>query len=118
MRTAGSKNKLTIEKERLISTGMTQEEAKVVAKINLGIDTQKSETVVKQKRKSKNEIVMPDIVKGYNTTTRSAWLKSQNGSSRKFAIRAMCLMCVGGSYKEVQSCTASYCPLHKFRITG
>jgi hypothetical protein len=68
--------------------------------------------------KSKREY--PPSVAGYNPTTKSAWwnAKVENPKSRKKAIRAMCLLCLGGSTKEVKDCTMEECPLYKFRITG
>lgn len=32
------------------------------------------------------------------------------------AIRAFCVSCVGGSYKEVERCTGFECPLWKYRF--
>lgn len=124
MRTKGAKNKVTIEMERLMEEGMDAESAKIQANVNLTV-TKKvftkstpTEKVVKKKKISKKDIVYPTGIAGYNTTTKSAWLKSQNSTSRKHAIRAMCLMCVGGSGKEVTNCSMMSCPLYQFRITG
>lgn len=61
---------------------------------------------------------IPQFVKNFNTITQAAWLKSQKSKSRKFAIRAMCLMCVGGSANDVKTCTDKNCPLYQFRIKG
>ena len=66
----------------------------------------------------RKEIVYPDIVDGYPEQTKKTWLKAQNSNSRKTAIRAMCLLCLGGSAKEVATCTQPACPLYKYRITG
>lgn len=64
-------------------------------------------------------IEYPSTVKGYNSTTKSIWHKAMTTNSRKSAIRAMCLMCLGGSVKEVKDCTeGNKCPLWKFRLTG
>ncbi len=147
MRVKGAKNKVTIEMERLMAEGMPQALAKVTARENLGkapaktkaapaksvsneagdkmkkvrkARTPKKDKVEKEttKKTSKKDTIYPPIVAGYNPTTRSAWLKATKTNSRKSAIRAMCLMCVGGSVKEVKDCTAPYCPLFKYRITG
>ena len=68
--------------------------------------------------KKKTPTEFPRIVESYPSNTRKKWLQAKNSNSRKAAIRAMCLMCLGGSAKEVANCTADYCPLYKFRITG
>ena len=62
----------------------------------------------------------PPIIEGYNTTTKNAWwnAKVENPKSRKKAIRSMCLLCLGGSVKEVKDCSDNSCPLWEFRITG
>ena len=39
------------------------------------------------------------------------------GKSRKAAIRAHCLMCVGWVTEEVEQCTAPTCPLYPYRST-
>lgn len=141
MRTKGAKNKSTIEMERLIAEGMNPLLAKIRARENLGMKalaTKATPTKVKtektkrkapvRKVKDKTEKVTkakkkdtqyPGFVAGFNTTTKSVWLRAKNGNSRKSAIRAHCLMCVGGSVKEVKDCSAEEtCPLWKFRITG
>ena len=66
----------------------------------------------------KLEYDYPPIVAGYPSTTRKKWLQAKNSNSRKAAIRAMCLLCLGGSPKEVSLCTSPDCPLFKYRITG
>lgn len=66
----------------------------------------------------KVEIEYPPIVEHYPAATKKAWLKAQNSNSRKNAIRAMCLLCCGGSAKEVSLCSSPDCPLYKFRING
>ena len=62
----------------------------------------------------------PPTVEHYNPTTKNAWwtAKKESPKSRKKAIRAMCLLCLGGSTKEVKDCTQPECPLWAFRITG
>lgn len=69
-------------------------------------------------KNKKTSIEYPIQVNGCNATTKNAWLKTQSGKSRKNAIRAMCLLCVGGATKEVVDCSASWCPLFQFRLTG
>ena len=32
------------------------------------------------------------------------------------AIRKQCLQCMGGSRKEVNDCTTTYCSLHRYRM--
>ena len=71
----------------------------------------------KSKRKPTDDDI-PSIVEHCGKATVSIWKQSQASNSRKKSIRAMCLMCVGGSAKEVRLCSAVECPLHKFRITG
>ena len=44
--------------------------------------------------------------------------KALAGKSRKAAIRAFCLECVGWNAKEVRLCTAKGCPLYQFRLKG
>lgn len=70
------------------------------------------------KMAKRKEIEYPPIVRDYPSVTRKAWLKARNSNSRKYSIRAMCLLCCGGSGQEVQLCTQPDCPLYKFRITG
>jgi len=62
----------------------------------------------------------PRMVEGYPTIAKNAWwnAKKDYPTSRKKAIRAMCLLCVGGSVKEVKLCSAPECPLYAFRVTG
>ena len=45
---------------------------------------------------------------------RRAWAKR----SRKSAIRAFCLACVGYSPSEVTNCTAPACSLYEYRLKG
>jgi len=67
---------------------------------------------------AKKEIEYPPIVADYPSTTKKKWTQAMNSNSRKAAIRCMCLLCLGGSPKEVSACTQPDCPLYKFRITG
>ena len=122
-RVKGAKNKSTILAEQYIADGMDPDKAKKKAKVEiakqkkLAIKAAPTKTKKKTGRKKRE---YPRLVEDYNTTTKNAWwnAKKENPKSRKKAIRAMCLMCVGGSTKEAKECTADYCPLWAFRITG
>lgn len=46
---------------------------------------------------------------------RPIFLRAWTGSSRKAAIRAFCLECVGYESAEVNRCTATACPLYEYR---
>jgi hypothetical protein len=50
----------------------------------------------------------------YRRLYEAAWV----GRSRKSAIRAFCLECVGWQPSEVRRCTARTCPLYEFRVAG
>lgn len=39
-----------------------------------------------------------------------------SATNRKSAIRAMCVICMGGMIQEVAKCTSTSCPLHAFRM--
>ena len=124
-RTKGSKNRATMIMEEMIAKGIDPAKAKVKAKMQAMREkksalksTPKKKRTSKKKTSKKEKVKLHPIVEGYNPTTRNAWKKAKAGNSRKCAIRAMCLMCVGGSGTEVKECTAGYCPLYKFRITG
>ncbi len=47
---------------------------------------------------------------------RDVYGRAMTGESRKAAIRAHCLMCVGWNAAEVDKCTAPDCPLFKYRL--
>lgn len=121
-RIKGSKNRATVIMDELIANGMSPTKAKTKAKMQAMREKKsalKATTKKKtSKRTTKPKLVIPEIVAGYNSTTQNAWKKAKNSKSRKFAIRAMCLMCLGGSGSEVKNCTAEDCPLFQFRITG
>lgn len=57
---------------------------------------------------------LSDAPAKYRGMYRKAW----EGKSRKAAIRAFCLECVGWSEHEVRLCTAPACPLFEFREQG
>jgi hypothetical protein len=46
---------------------------------------------------------------------RPIFLQAWAGKSRKAAIRAFCLGCVGHEPAEVNRCTAAACPLYPYR---
>lgn len=122
-RTKGSKNRATVIMEEMIASGIDPAKAKNKSKMQAMREKKATLKASPKKKKSKKKakketLLIPEIVAGYNATTRNAWKKAKTGNSRKSSIRAMCLMCVGGSGKEVRECSAAYCPLFKFRITG
>lgn len=55
-----------------------------------------------------------DIPKKYRANYEAA----MEGTSRKKAIRAHCLACMGWNAEEVKVCTDKECPLWRFRISG
>ncbi len=57
---------------------------------------------------------LEDCPRKFRDLYRRAW----SGNSRKAAVRAHCLECVGWSAKEVALCTAPACPLYEFRLKG
>ena len=57
---------------------------------------------------------LSDAPAKYRRLYRKAW----EGKSRKAAIRAFCLECVGWSENAVRLCTAPACPLFEFRELG
>jgi len=63
---------------------------------------------------SSRERRLRDAPRKYQAMYRKAW----RGTSRKSAIRAHCLECVGYSEEEVRLCTAPACPLFEFRLGG
>ncbi len=71
-----------------------------------------------KKKTTKKKVEYPPTIAGYNPTTRVAWSRAMTTNSRKNAIRAMCLLCLGGSPSDVKTCTEKNCPLWKFRIKG
>lgn len=127
-RVKGAKNRSTILAEEFIANGMDPVKAKNKAKMQIAREKKAALKSAPAKRKTTKKKVaskkalkeaLHDQIKGYNTTTQNAFIKAQESNSRKNSIRAMCLLCVGGSVKEVKECTAQdTCPLWKFRITG
>lgn len=49
---------------------------------------------------------------------RPLYRRAMTGKSRKAAIRAHCLMCVGWFESEARSCTARNCPLYPYLTRG
>ena len=131
-RIKGAKNRATVIAEEMIAQGMDPKEAKMKARMQYAREKKlgakatakkaskkvSKKKTVKKVAKSKREY--PAQVDGYNTTTKNAWWKAKkdNPKSRKMAIRAMCLLCCGGSVKEAKMCQSPECPLYAFRITG
>lgn len=64
--------------------------------------------------KAAREARFKDVPGKYRELYRRAWARK----SRKAAIRAFCLECVGWSAIEVRLCTAPACPLYEFRLKG
>lgn len=54
---------------------------------------------------------LADVPRIYKNLYKQAY----GGGSRKAAIRATCLECVGWQWKEVQLCTGYACPLYAYR---
>jgi hypothetical protein len=63
---------------------------------------------------SAREKRLADVPAKYRGLYRRAW----DAASRKSAIRAFCLECVGWQESEVRWCTAPACPLFEFRLRG
>jgi len=63
---------------------------------------------------SAREKRLADVPAKYRGLYRRAW----GAASRKSAIRAFCLECVGWQEAEVHRCTAPACPLFEFRLRG
>lgn len=57
---------------------------------------------------------LADVPRRHRRLYRTAWL----GRSRKAAIRAFCLECMGWQSAEVPRCTVPACPLYEFRLNG
>jgi len=57
---------------------------------------------------------LADVPRKFRGLYKRAWA----GASRKAAVRAFCLECVGWSEDEVRRCTAPACPLYEFRLHG
>ena len=123
-RTKGSKNRVTVIADQFIADGMDSDKAKVKARMQFAREKKSAlqagpkKRTTKKSTSKKDKIIIPEMVAGYNSTTQNAWKKAAASNSRKFAIRAMCLLCLGGSVKDVKTCTSKDCPLYKFRITG
>lgn len=61
---------------------------------------------------------VPEKIRFLGHRTATAWQKAMRSNSRKNAIRAFCLECVGGDGREVAACSAKDCSLWKFRLKG
>lgn len=51
----------------------------------------------------------------YPKQTRGKYYKAMEGRSRKAAMDAFCIMCMGYSAASVKHCTAPHCPLYPYR---
>ena len=74
------------------------------------IDSQTAGSSSDDKRRRK----LSDMPTKYRGLYRVAW----KGKSRKKAIRAFCLECVGYMPSEVRLCTSPDCPLYEYRLEG
>ena len=52
----------------------------------------------------------------YPPSTRESYRRAMEGRSRKAAIRAFCVMCMGYQPHHVRGCTAPGCPLYPYRL--
>lgn len=52
----------------------------------------------------------------YPRSTRGIYDRAMGGRSRKSAIRAFCIMCMGFQPRYVSGCTDPACPLYKYRM--
>ena len=55
---------------------------------------------------------------GYPPSTRESYRRAMEGRSRKAAIRAFCVMCMGYQPHHVRECTAPWCPLDPYRLVA
>lgn len=62
--------------------------------------------------------ITPEDMLGIPPAYRGHYRRAMTGKSRKAAIRAFCLECVGWNASGVRKCTGTKCPLYKFRIAG
>lgn len=56
-----------------------------------------------------------DRASSYNPTSRVIYKRAMTGRSRKDAMTAFCVMCMGYSSSEVKNCTDLACPLFPYR---
>lgn len=106
--------------EEMVANGIDPKSANAKAISKIARESRNKNTVVKKKEKKNKPLVVvtPPMVDFMGETTKNMYEKSMSGNSRKYAIRAFCLMCMGGSAHEVRDCTCISCPLHKFRLKG
>jgi hypothetical protein len=52
----------------------------------------------------------------YPPSTRESYRRAMEGRSRKAAIRAFCVMCMGYQPHQVRGCTSPGCPLYPYRL--
>ena len=60
----------------------------------------------------------PKYVRQVPRKYRAIYERATSGKSRKAAVRAFCLECVGWQAREVDLCTSPGCPLYPYRLTG
>jgi hypothetical protein len=58
------------------------------------------------------------MAKDYPPKARSLYERAIKGGSRKAAIRAHCLQCMGYQFAEVKACAARTCSLYPYRMGG
>jgi hypothetical protein len=51
----------------------------------------------------------------YNPSSRKVYERAMQGRSRKDAMTAFCIMCMGFNPNEVKECTDPACPLYPYR---
>ncbi len=57
-----------------------------------------------------------DVLNRVPPLYRQIYKQAMTGRSRRMAVRAFCLECMGWSANEVRDCTAPYCPLYPYRL--
>lgn len=53
--------------------------------------------------------------KNFNPSSRRIYLRAMEGRSRKDAMTAFCIECMGYNPNEVKECTSSCCALYPYR---
>lgn len=65
--------------------------------------------------KAKIQAKREERLKWYTPTARAVVKRAWGGKSRKAALKAFCLECVGCERKLITECTAYACPLWEYR---
>lgn len=81
---------------------------------NQTVPVETASEIARSAADSEREKGLSDVPAHYRHLYRSAWTRR----SRKAAIRAFCLACVGWQPSEVRNCTARTCSLYEFRLRG